>query len=572
MAAGELNLFVAGIQQKIVVEKSRTREPDCYKLKLSQGSRTKEAYNRKPNIVVLLKTAKKRPTELLCETESNCSSSSVQEETKPVIWVDIVKKFPSPEVETLPVTKPTSSRKLPSVWMPRNSRSGILPEGFQIYIQKNLNLIADVQTAKRRRSDNRDIFRTEQEDDVNWTSNAPRPSEWLLKPPLQRKKKRNRKSIKFEKWLQLPSCGLQGIHLEGREPRKTNPLQPGPRNQKPAKQRQIRNCSPDYEMGWVYDGEKVTFQLINQGKQKNKSEKKRRRRRIKTKKGKKVPKQSSSKGARSLRNPDTSVLDENVFTGYDANNLSDPMREMDLSDGFPLAKTEDEPVFLDPKLNGAFINEVGAQPPIEVCEEAVKNKQHSVEDLEESLRNLQVEDDHNGNNDVLYQVEGTVAVEDMSWLYFPRAGNNFGARFELPIDLRKLKTMTPLEYLSQYVVATRCRQRLNDVVFERHATESKLSTEKLFLSLTEILGFHLDSQAEEKLSELIDLVSVSELTREQFAGIGALAERIGRSGISRRDDLELADFDLLHKKMSYLEMSQFLRRLFLFISEIEDLV
>lgn len=82
----------------------------------------------------------------------------------------------------------------------------------------------------------------------------------------------------------------------------------------------------------------------------------------------------------------------------------------------------------------------------------------------------------------------------------------------------------------------------------------------------------MDSQAEEKLSELIDLVSVSELTREQFAGIGALAERIGRSGISRRDDLELADFDLLHKKMSYLEMSQFLRRLFLFISEIEDLV
>jgi hypothetical protein len=100
----------------------------------------------------------------------------------------------------------------------------------------------------------------------------------------------------------------------------------------------------------------------------------------------------------------------------------------------------------------------------------------------------------------LYQVEGTVAVEDMSWLYFPRAGNNFGARFELPIDLRKLKStytidkkrflsidfvkddftcaaMTPLEYLSQYVVATRCRQRLNDVVFERHATESKLSTE-----------------------------------------------------------------------------------------------
>ena len=95
--------------------------------------------------------------------------------------------------------------------------------------------------------------------------------------------------------------------------------------------------------------------------------------------------------------------------------------------------------------------------------------------------------------------------------------------------------------------------------------------QKLFLSLTEILGFHLDSQAEEKLAELIDLVSFSELTRDEFAGIGALAERIGRSGISQRDDLELADFNLLNKKMSYLEISRLLRRLFMFISE-TDLV
>lgn len=79
----------------------------------------------------------------------------------------------------------------------------------------------------------------------------------------------------------------------------------------------------------------------------------------------------------------------------------------------------------------------------------------------------------------------------------------------------------------------------------------------------------MDSQAEEKLSNLIDLVSVSQLSREQFAGIGALAERIGRSGISRRDDLELADFNLLHQKMTYLEMGQLLRRLFMFICEID---
>lgn len=372
MATGELNLFIAGVQQKIFVEHGRMKETtDSYKLKLS---RTKVVFTPKSNSVVL-KTRTKQSTELVCETESNCSSSSFLEANRPVIWVDIVKKLPTQEVSTLSIAKPTSRKPATSIWTAKKSHQGdLLPDGFQIYIRKNLNLIAEVQSAKRRRSDNRDIFRAEQEDDVNWTSNAPRPSEWLLKPPLPRKKKRNRKSIHFEKWLQLP-CGLQGIHLQGREPRKNSP-----RPKKSAKSRNIQNCSSDnYELGWMNDEKKVTFQLVNQAKKMNKTEKTRRRRqkRNKTKKvflfmfhiltdiifkrrllpmnsccpelkilpycfqSKKVPKQtSSSKGTRSLRNPDTPAMDENVFTGYDPNNLIDPMREMDLSDGFPHAKTE----------------------------------------------------------------------------------------------------------------------------------------------------------------------------------------------------------------------------------------
>lgn len=89
----------------------------------------------------------------------------------------------------------------------------------------------------------------------------------------------------------------------------------------------------------------------------------------------------------------------------------------------------------------------------------------------------------------------------------------------------------------------------------------------MFLGLAEILGFRLDLQSEEKLSDLIDLNVINELTREQFAGVGALAERVGRKKISRRDDLEVSDFNILLQKMSYLEMDQCLRRLFLFISQ-----
>ena len=89
--------------------------------------------------------------------------------------------------------------------------------------------------------------------------------------------------------------------------------------------------------------------------------------------------------------------------------------------------------------------------------------------------------------------------------------------------------------------------------------------QKLFSALTEILGFRMDRPGEEKLSSLVDLSQVEELTRQQFDGMGALAERIGRQGISQRDDLEISDFNLLQQKMSYLEMSLQLRQLFLFI-------
>ena len=42
--------------------------------------------------------------------------------------------------------------------------------------------------------------------------------------------------------------------------------------------------------------------------------------------------------------------------------------------------------------------------------------------------------------DELIDMTNDDSVDDMTWLYFPRAGNTFGARFELPIDLRKLKS------------------------------------------------------------------------------------------------------------------------------------
>ena len=42
------------------------------------------------------------------------------------------------------------------------------------------------------------------------------------------------------------------------------------------------------------------------------------------------------------------------------------------------------------------------------------------------------------------------------------------SRFELPMDVRQLETMTPLQYLNRYCVVTSRRQMLYDKIYMKH--------------------------------------------------------------------------------------------------------
>ena len=268
MAESVVDLFVSGVQ-KIVAEHARNREPESAKIKRSI-SRVNEEFIRKskPNKTNL---RKKRLSEPIWETESSSSSVSNPVAEVPVIWVDIVKKLTVPE--TKEITKPIV-QKTSSIWKGKKAAQQIIPDSFQSFLQRNLNLIAEVQIAKLRRSNNRQIFRP-QEDNINWTSNAPRPSDWLLNPPRTKRGKNRVKKNNFE----LP-CGLQGVHLKGREPRKTNARQCR-HPKRLVKRTKSHDSSEDLQdqLNWMY-GNVVTFQLPKPGKPK------RRRRRCAKKKTK----------------------------------------------------------------------------------------------------------------------------------------------------------------------------------------------------------------------------------------------------------------------------------------------
>ena len=133
--------------------------------------------------------------------------------TKPVIWVKIKKKITSTVPRMLDALSRDDGSSL-GAGLRRNTQSvtsssvvgtaiknEILTDAFDTFLQENLKLMEEIQTAKRRCLHNRQISRTlDNEENIYWTSNAPRPSQ-LVVPKLRSqfhykaKKKGKRKKV-----------------------------------------------------------------------------------------------------------------------------------------------------------------------------------------------------------------------------------------------------------------------------------------------------------------------------------------------------------------------------------------
>lgn len=68
---------------------------------------------------------------------------------------------------------------------------------------------------------------------------------------------------------------------------------------------------------------------------------------------------------------------------------------------------------------------------------------------------------------------GTVIHREESdfWLELPRTFSFTSARFELPLDMNSLVSMTPVDYLSRHVTISSSRRQLYDKVFSRHRSQ-----------------------------------------------------------------------------------------------------
>eukprot|EP00794_Sanderia_malayensis_P014252 gene14252-15739_t len=151
---------------------------------------------------------------------------------------------------------------------------------------------------------------------------------------------------------------------------------------------------------------------------------------------------------------------------------------------------------------------------------------------------------------------------EQPWLLGRLALSKQTCRFELPMDMRILKSITPMEYLMKYCIISRRRKTLYKNVFQRidKDRDGWLSDEELVKALKEIHVNYIDQMEIDTLRQMLKLDGSAKNNKYNivmFSVISAFSERLVLylRKLHRRKDhglkkrLEVADFSNLRWKI-----------------------
>lgn len=186
-------------------------------------------------------------------------------------------------------------------------------------------------------------------------------------------------------------------------------------------------------------------------------------------------------------------------------------------------------------------------------------------------------------------------IDNEKWLTMPRKFTRCATRFTLPINTQKLSTMTPFQYLSDFVWISEHRKQLYRFVFNKYVaecddgaandkdsidnncetpventaqksfsyceySECMMPMKKINIALIDVLGYcGTIDQLTEKIAELLILIQLTEMEQSQinyrsWCGLVAFAERFLNPtdfDIDPCDEVEIADFETLDQKSRY---------------------
>ena len=113
------------------------------------------------------------------------------------------------------------------------------------------------------------------------------------------------------------------------------------------------------------------------------------------------------------------------------------------------------------------------------------------------------------------------------WLSGPLPLSCQGCRFELPIDLKVLESLTVIEYLSDYCIISSRRKNLSKTCFLKADgdLDGIINSYELRQALVDLYSNSIDNECLEDILDVIDCQIGSIFNREQFAAVAAFSER-----------------------------------------------
>eukprot|EP00118_Oscarella_pearsei_P003871 m.16078 g.16078 ORF g.16078 m.16078 type:complete len:504 (+) comp26730_c0_seq2:51-1562(+) len=163
------------------------------------------------------------------------------------------------------------------------------------------------------------------------------------------------------------------------------------------------------------------------------------------------------------------------------------------------------------------------------------------------------------------------------WLKHRFALSKKSCRFELPVDMKLLEDLSPLDYLRSFCVIGKRRKAWYSKVFRSADRARQISNGLLNMKEVEnaLMEVHFNSSTKDQIGEVMKIACISEdarLDKEQFLGLAALSERMLVASFlsyksaedrgAERDILESTDFEAIDWKLRGVEIRPNLRHLF----------
>ena len=156
------------------------------------------------------------------------------------------------------------------------------------------------------------------------------------------------------------------------------------------------------------------------------------------------------------------------------------------------------------------------------------------------------------------------------WLQGPHSLSRQSCRFELPMDMRILETVSPLQYVTQFCRVNGRRKSLFRYYFTKNDRDRDgiINRRELHNALRDLYAQSINADHVTAILDLLDVDKSSVLTLDIFTAVAAFSERYlyfcysasGQDENEKRMVLEETDFTALRWKLEGCKISEKLQK------------